>query len=313
MADSPEYTYLRVSENNLNYIKDLYLDCFKENVPLGFLKKKYDTSFAGLRDVGFFAMSQSGNPAAYYGVFPVLFTYNEKDILAAQSGDTMTHSEHRGEGLFVNLAKHTYEFAKNNGVEFIFGFPNDQSYRGFVKLNWQFSGYTNKYQIYVTTLPLAKLSQKMTFLKPVYNTETNFFIKKYLSRKSSFDNPLAASDTLTVNRNKNYFNYKSYYPKHLLNIDGHSVWLRTDGSMLVGDIENPEEDSFDKILSVLKSIAFKLGNHKIIFQTLKDSELDKCLSKRFTATEGLAVGWLPLKTDLDVSKIKVSFADFDTF
>lgn len=46
---------------------------------------------------------------------------------------TVTHPEHRGKGLFKNLAQKTFEYAKNVGYEFVIGVANANSFPGYMK------------------------------------------------------------------------------------------------------------------------------------------------------------------------------------
>lgn len=46
---------------------------------------------------------------------------------------TVTHPEYRGRGLFKTLAKMTYDYARDNGYEFVIGVANANSFPGFMK------------------------------------------------------------------------------------------------------------------------------------------------------------------------------------
>lgn len=46
---------------------------------------------------------------------------------------TVTHPDHRGKGLFKKLAKTTYDYAKENGFEFVIGVANANSFPGYMK------------------------------------------------------------------------------------------------------------------------------------------------------------------------------------
>ena len=60
-----------------------------------------------------------------------------KEILAGQSCDTMIRSDQRGKRWFTRLAESNYEYASANGVQAVFGFPNRNSFPGFMKyLGW---------------------------------------------------------------------------------------------------------------------------------------------------------------------------------
>src|SRR5258706_11259419 len=103
----PEYALERISAGRLKDIKFLYSKCFGEEVQMDFLEKKYNTEALGATNIGFVAYDKAGNPAAYYGVFPCKAVIKGKTYLCAQSGDTMTHPDHRGKGLFITLANET--------------------------------------------------------------------------------------------------------------------------------------------------------------------------------------------------------------
>lgn len=54
---------------------------------------------------------------------------------------TVTHPNYRGRGLFKTLAKLTYDYARENGYEFVIGVANSNSFPGFMKyFPFQFVG-----------------------------------------------------------------------------------------------------------------------------------------------------------------------------
>ena len=55
--------------------------------------------------------------------------------------NTATHSGHQGKGLFVKLADRTYQYAADNGYDFVIGVANQNSVHGFTKkLGFQLVG-----------------------------------------------------------------------------------------------------------------------------------------------------------------------------
>jgi GNAT superfamily N-acetyltransferase len=56
-----------------------------------------------------------------------------KRVHAAQSVDTMTHSNYRKQGIFLALARNVYEIAKNDNVALIYSFPNQSSFHGLTE------------------------------------------------------------------------------------------------------------------------------------------------------------------------------------
>jgi len=82
-------------------------------------------------------MEDAGSIAGYYSVMPLRLKAADCEMLSALSVGTMTHPDYRGKGVFTNLARETYAITRQKGIEFICGFPNDNSYPGFIKnLGW---------------------------------------------------------------------------------------------------------------------------------------------------------------------------------
>ena len=135
------YQFRRLHEGDLEGLADLYARCFPEPMPLTTLRNKFATPMRQ-KFVAYVATTEAGSIVASYGVYPVAMRIAGREVVGAQSGDTMTHPEHTKRGLFVRLAKLTYELAAEEGVALVFGFPNENSYPGFVKrLGWSFQDY----------------------------------------------------------------------------------------------------------------------------------------------------------------------------
>lgn len=309
-----EYRFERVSQEKIKDLQILYKASFGEDVPAEFLKMKYDTSAFGVTNTGYIAYSSAGEPAAYYGVFPCKAIINGKTCLAAQSGDTMTHPDHRGKGLFIKLAKAAYELAKNEGIKFVFGFPNENSYHGFVKkLAWVHRENLNVYRLKIFTLPLGYLSSRISFLRGVYSSYCKRVIKKYNPQNTAFDNPLVNSNDGGLLRDADFFKYKNYYPKEVITINGKKVYIKTAGALRVGDIEFCGRDEFFNIVKKLKKLARKLGCYAVIFYYSPGTQYDKFLSELISPEKGLAIGYVNLVEGQDPGLLKFSQADLDTF
>ena len=75
--------------------------------------------------------------AAVYATLPVHVRVGGERRVALQSLDTLTDSAFRGRGLFVKLARSTFVQADQDGLAFVYGFPNKNSAPGFFgKLGW---------------------------------------------------------------------------------------------------------------------------------------------------------------------------------
>src|ERR1700744_5068987 len=129
---SDVHTIQRLSAANINALVKLHAAVYKREVPVTFFINKYNPAYTNVMYTGFIAYNEAVQPIAYYGVIPCFLRHGSEVILAAQSADTMTHPGYRNRGLFVELANLTYELCRAEGINIIFGFPNQNSLPGLV-------------------------------------------------------------------------------------------------------------------------------------------------------------------------------------
>ena len=73
----------------------------------------------------------------HYAVTSIRLAHRGEVRLSGLSGTTMTHPDARGAGLFTDLAKRAYERMRAQGAACVWGFPNSNSHRGFIRsLGW---------------------------------------------------------------------------------------------------------------------------------------------------------------------------------
>jgi len=78
----------------------------------------------------------------HYAVVPMAVEIDGVQSNAALSVDTMTHVKHRGRGIFAFLASETYKECQKRGLALVYGFPNENSHKGFVnRLRWHSFGH----------------------------------------------------------------------------------------------------------------------------------------------------------------------------
>jgi hypothetical protein len=79
--------------------------------------------------------------AGEYLVLPIKFWIDNNAVMGSLSLNTLTNPKYQGKGLFIKMAKYTYEACEKENAFFTIGFPNPQSYPGFVKkLDFQHLG-----------------------------------------------------------------------------------------------------------------------------------------------------------------------------
>lgn len=70
---------------------------------------------------------------AHYACIPYKMEIDGRVVTGLFDMATVTHPDHRGKGLFKKLAKTTYDFAKEQGYEFVLGVANANSFPGYMK------------------------------------------------------------------------------------------------------------------------------------------------------------------------------------
>lgn len=270
---SSEYSVQRFSQDSFPLMRELFASAFNVHITYEDFQKKYDTLKLGHAVIGFIAVHKPTNsPAAYYGVFPLKALINSKEILIAQSGDTMTHKDHQKKGLFISLANMTFEACRKEGIEIIFGLPNKNSYRGFTqKLGWIHLDDIDRYDLKlpIKTFPLPKLFKSVGLFR-MFLMYVKFILgKRQINRPADFTNtePYKGGKIL---RNEPYLKYKQGLDKVFIKLEGITFWIKFTDVLWIGEISDYNQMS-RPILKKIKRIAFILGYNTISFHINKSS------------------------------------------
>jgi hypothetical protein len=140
-------------------------DCFGMNVDLSYFQWKFVNNPAGFV-LGFIALSEEGEVAAYYGAIPESYMISGQLTTIYQSCDTMTHSRHRRKGLFQQLALHCYDYLRAENKLFVIGFGGGQSTPGFIKFGWQHTFDVRNY-FYPRIFSFLRMSSDITSVSEI--------------------------------------------------------------------------------------------------------------------------------------------------
>jgi len=308
-----DYIYERVTPDHYPLLKELYLDAFNSKIDVSEIQKRFDTSELGCKHIGFIAIiPDSKKIAAYYGVFPVKIKIRDEIIQSAQSGDTMTHSLHRGKGLFVKLANLTYNECRKNGIRLIFGQPNRYSFHGLVNsLKWKHLDNLCSWdlKLRIKTFPLPKLMRIFKANKPYLQYAKRVMKRKQIQISSSFDNTLS-TDHGKVVRDKSYLEYKKSPDKFFIKMEGVIIWIRLTDVLWIGDFSSYEVNP--GFIKSLKRLAYWLGYNTIRFNLNESIPLPAAL-KSFECKSLEASCFLYLDQTLSGKNLTLTGADFDTW
>ena len=287
---------VQLGSDTLELLPVLYEQVHGRKCPPDYFRLKYDTAFTGAQYIGYVAL-ENKIPLAYYGVIPVMVSVNNEPVLAAQSCDTMTHPRHRNKGLFVQLAKLTLELAGKKGIHFVFGFPNKNSYPGFIKhLGFRHTETMNRYTISFSKTILRKLYRKLLVSLP--------------ANGRSIENRLLLQGFDGVLYSDAYLHYKHYNQNRILTSNDKLYWINTYGHLFVGAMSDEREEALPEQIAFLSK---RTKASSATFIISPGTQLDKSLSRLYTAEEGFPVIIKNISGKFSTDNLKFQFADIDIF
>jgi hypothetical protein len=241
--------------------------------------------------------------------------YQGKKYLVAQSGDTMTHSKHVGKGLFTQLAQKTYDYCQENGFHLVFGFPNENSFPGFIKrLGWTHFDDITPYLIRVKCIPWIRLKNTFHLPQSIHNRWCRLNLKK-LTKGTPFKSSCLSTETAVVDHSTEFFEYKTYGENYLIQLNKINIWVKFDDPfLLIGDIEQCTETDFVITINLLKKLAFKMGLPHLRFHASSNTWGERLFKKYGVPMEvNYPVGGINFTNTIPLEKLKFTGADNDTF
>jgi len=309
------YSNYHIKQLNKDRLKDLailHLAVYQREVPADFFEKKYATAYTGREYIGYIAYADDDIPVGYYGVIPCFLNYGGEKLLSAQSADTMTHPGYRFKGLFVELASLCYALCREQGIQLIFGFPNQNSYHGAVnKLGWQIAGQMDCFTVRVKAISFGTTVQRVGFLRSLYGNYVNWIVKRYTT--TDYPDSLVEQGYDGVHRDEDYQHYKTYYHHHLLKLDNVVYWVKLQQGLVIGDIALRDEKDFDNAINGIRRIAATLGLQKIQFHISQGTVVHRLFAERFKPVPTFPVLFRDLGFGKTLERFRFSFGDIDIF
>ncbi len=308
MEINTTYQFQRIGEEHIPAITKLHRLVFNSDIEEQELRSIFDTRLFGKYTIGFLALANDGEVAAYYGVFPIIGKRGNSSVLIAQSGATMTHPNHQKKGLFVALAKLTFEAASEEGVEFIYGFPNENSLPGFQnKLNWKFQGSLQKVVLRTGALPFCELASKNFLVNKLYRS----ILKWRTSQLKISTQKVSFKDTSVAHSNE-FLEYKLRNGiVQLIQLNGIDFLVKSSPHLLVGDVQfNRTMTPAEFKLSLIQLGKIFMAS-KVVLQFTRNHWITAYLETE-AILESLPVGVLSFEKDGE-SVLEFNYSDLDTF
>ena len=231
----------------------------------------------------------------------------ERQFKVAQSCDTAVIPEARGRGIFTSLILEAEKRLKEEGVEMMLGFPNNNSYHGFIKMGWKHIG--NFLPWVKLTRPLDLILDKVLNISKSYGLLKKPLIREYLKKHQITDVelydkcPFTGKDYQIINedvflkikRSAEYYRWKcdgnkSFFYYVMRGTDRLSYFIfevNPKGRIMVADFffseksEKYKKACFQNFASDVK----KMGN-AIVFPMIREQSIEERLLRNIGFIRG---------------------------
>lgn len=312
MSSSYQYYFEKLNKSNIEHLVFLYKKVFGTRYALDFVKSKYLNDYTGITAQGHFAFFKN-KPVAFHGAIPVLMKQGDQIELCAQYGDAMTLKSHTGNGLFTILGKKTDTLLQELGVQFVWGFPNQNSEYGYVnKLDWQGTERMQCYIIKINTAPTEQLYRKSKVFSKYNQNRIEHKLRKLIIPKQNLHS-IDTDEYGGIDRSDQFYKYRSFTPNYFIELNGIKAWIKPKGGLLVGDIEVQSSQQIMRSIEDLKELASSLGLNQLIIQASPKSKLNQVLKNELKPIDSWLIGYKNFSSKLDLSKLQFTYGDLDTF
>lgn len=310
----------KLSADNLKDVQYLFQVAFQVRVSEESIRNKHLFCHGSNKYIGYLAYhADSGEPAAHYAVYPGYLRFNNKQVLVAQSGDTMTNPKFQKQGLFVRLAEITFDYCEKAGIEMITGLPNINSYNGFIR-NLNFQEYPrfinlcflqNKFEIH-------RFTKRSEFATKIHQAYARLVFSAFLKRATWFENSNQHEPSLAfMVHEKDFYSLKKNPNNLFLRIKKVNIWLRIENNdIVISDIDIAEQQTrkLKSILSLLRLLTFIAGIRFLNFSSTRNAYLHTKLKGFSTAqSEGYTFIIKNLGSKIPLEKISLLACDADVF
>ena len=299
----------RVTKEKIKDIISLFKSVYGKQTSASYWQKKLDTAVYGPSYLGSIIYDEHKRAVAFYAVYPCRMNLNGKTVLGAVAGDGMTLREYRRRGLFEDLLKITHDLAKANGIEFIFGFPNQDSENTFSRAGIpNEKGSMKIYSLGVRAFPLAKMS----FLDFLTRPWQKLILSKYLSEVKVTDE--TEKDNDRVIHDIDFYSYKNGMNRSLLQIAGRRVWIKIDKVMRIGDLEGMNNVNQNAMVKKMRRLAMWTGCTEIQFAANFNSSFTDELIRAGAKVASFPIVQIDMRKDeLPDPLVNYKMCDNDTF
>lgn len=311
--ESTEYQIVRANHDNIKDLSRLFKESRGIDISEKYLQNKYNTAYTSKTYLAHFAYAKDGTPAAFFCLFPGFLKIDDVKVLAGQSADIITHKDHQRKGLFGILGRETEKLALAEGVNYLYAFPNENSFPRFTRsLHWHHCGNFHQYIFKNSGIPIYRILRKlkMHFLFKIW---ASFVLRNSTKPNDSFLNSQLNSKDDCAWKDTKFYQYKQYNPSFQLNWQGVSIWAKIEDALIIGDIDISKNSSAKVIVSKLKKLTTLLGLDQFIISASNDSEIDKLFKQEYQFEIGVPIVYKNLQNPEQNLSLRFTGGDIDVF
>lgn len=279
---------------------------------------KLDSFYAKDKNLGILVKDNNNLLVCTYLVFPVLIVFNNHFFWVGQSGNTMLDEKYLGSNLVVSSGNIVYENLIKKEYYGIFGFPSKSILRTRTKgLGWTKASQINSYSFFLPTIPLFLFTRRFIFLKKLHREFIKLFINVFIKPGNNFESSnkynFDASNSY-VYRSEQFWEYKLLNKDNfLIKLHDINIVFKYDSHIYIGDIDVSRKKL--SLLFFLKLFFFLIFtfNFSLKFYCSDNSTLDSYLKKYINPKKSLYYCFKNFTDKFDLSIVKFTYFDFDTF
>ncbi len=291
------YNFIQLNNENIGHLYTLYELVYQKKCADNLFDYKYETQNYKRKSIGIIAM-HNNQPVGFYGIVSMMFSINREAVQGGQVCDNMIHPEYRSAKLFVELGKQSLALANTNGIHFVIGFPNQNSYLASVKLlGFEYLEMMNRYEIHFSKSLFKRLNNKLKLIrfKKSYHTIENSLINE------GFDGVIYGS---------NFINYKSFHNNKLIQSNQFTFWVNYTNQLWLGAISKHNDNTYDNLIETLEK-TFKKPS--LTYIVSGGTKINEYLEKKYQAQKGFPVLVKNLSNKYSLTNLKFQFCDNDIF
>jgi GNAT superfamily N-acetyltransferase len=215
------------------------------------------------------------------------YEYQNRVLQTYQSGNSLVHPDHRGKGIFQNLLNYLEQYPEKFRIDFLVGFPVEQSKNSFIRNNWN-NILNVRWHLRIIN-PLA-------FLFNANKTKAHFEQQPLQIKNTSPDKIRLSRDPDFLHWRKSYSSGEYFYHSYSdengkvcfhLKLYERKKWMR---ELIIGDVVTSSDDQ-QLLKNALKSLikktrkALAVTSLTIALNEKAEAKMLQCLSSlRFIRT-----------------------------